>query len=104
MAKKKFELVGVGRPSHKFSPSGIPVTCTAAGSLTTVYVFGLHPSDVMDGDSDEREVIGNRELAEDALATVQALWRWFDDQRDEAGSSYLCRKTELEEREKRTVN
>ena len=91
MAKKKtFELVGVGRPTDDDSSSaGIPVTYICAGSLTTVYVFGLHPSRVMDRDDAHCEVIGNRELAEDAIATIKALWHWFSDQRDYVVDEYL---------------
>jgi hypothetical protein len=105
MAKTKtFEFVGVGRPTNKYSSSaGIPVTYMCAGSPKTVYVFGLHPSDVMDRDGEDCEVIGNQELAEDAIASVKSLWQWFIDQRDYAVNDYLYRKNEQEQREKRTA-
>jgi hypothetical protein len=96
MAKKKhFEFVGVGKPTNNKYYAGIPVTYRCAGNLKTVYVFGIHPSDVMDRDADDSEVIGDEELAEDAIATVKALWQWFSDQRDCTVDHYL--------REKRTA-
>jgi hypothetical protein len=102
--KKKFEFVGVGRPTDKYSSSaGIPVTYICDGSPKTVYVFGLHPSDVMDRDAEDCEVIGDQELAEDAIASVKSLWQWFSDQRDYAVNDYLYRKNEQEQREKRTT-
>jgi hypothetical protein len=43
----------------------------------------------MDRDDAHCEVIGNRELAEDAIATIKALWHWFSDQRDYVVDEYL---------------
>jgi hypothetical protein len=104
MAKKKtFEFVGVGKPTNNKYYAGIPVTYMCAGIPMTVYVFGLHPSDVMDRDDDDCQVIGNQELAEDAIATVKALWQWFSDQRDCAVNDYLYRKNEQEQRERKTA-
>ena len=99
MSKKKpFELVGVGTPTNS---SGIPVTYTSAGGCTTVYVFGLHPSNVMDRDDDDCKVIDNRELAENAVQAIGSIWRWFDDMRNAAVADYLFEQTEQERREER---
>ena len=57
----------------------------------------------MDRDASDCEVIGNQELAEDAVATVKALWQWFSDRRDYTVDLYLDRKCDQEQREKRSA-
>jgi hypothetical protein len=102
MAKKKaFELVGVGTPTKS---SGIPVTYTFAGVLTTVFVFGLHPSNVVDRDEDDCRVVENRELAEHAIEAVKSIWQWFNQQRDEAVASYVFDIIQRERREERMAS
>ena len=97
--KKKFELIGVGSPTDS---AGVPVTYMCSGNLTTVYVFGLHPSRVMDCDYEHCKVIGNRELAEHAIETVKSIWQWFCDNRDFAVHEYLFGISERE-REQRIL-
>ena len=102
--KQAFELVGVGIPTTKSRFTGLPVTYISAGSLLTVFVFGLHPSNVMDRDEDDCEVIENQKLAEDAIEAVKSIWQWFNQQRDEAVASYVFDVTERERREERMAS
>jgi hypothetical protein len=85
--KKTFELVGIGLPPRG-AFAGVPVTYMHGGVLMTVWVFGLHPTNVVNSDTDDCEEIKNRELAEDAIEAVKSLWQWFNQQRDEAVASY----------------
>ena len=79
--EKKFELVGVSTPTES---RGIPVTYMLAGNFMTVYMFGLHPSNVVDRDDGDCKVVENRELAANAITVVESIWQWFDQQRDAA--------------------
>jgi hypothetical protein len=69
----------------------------------TVYVFGLHPSNVVDRDDDDCNVVEDRELAENSIKIIESLWQWFDQQRDEAVASYVRDLNEQERLEKRTA-
>jgi hypothetical protein len=70
-------LIGVGRPDHDFATATIPVNyINNDGKAITVYVEGLHYTDVLYEDT---SVEVGAELAKDAINVVRAIAQWWNE-------------------------